>query len=387
MVLIAALSVTDALGFEPPLERHCACCWLAVTHVWRMASEQNPQPHKRRVRYNGKNPRRFEDKYKELNPERYTDTVAHVLAGGKTPAGQHVPIMLAEIMQVLSVLPGERAVDCTLGYGGHAAELLKAVQPSGCLLAVDQDPIELPKTQTRLRSAGFPAESLQCERTNFVALRGLLGKIGWHDGADAILADLGVSSMQIDNPARGFSFKHKGPLDMRMNPNKGISASVLIEQLNELGFAALLRENADEPNAARLATALAGQTFETTGALACAIQQALPNSFDEDRIKLSQRRVFQALRIAVNDEFNVLDGWLRGLPDCLSAGGRVAVLTFHSGEDRRVKKAFQAGLVDGRYSAISDSVIRASFSEQRDNPRSSSAKLRWAVRAPFALPL
>jgi 16S rRNA (cytosine1402-N4)-methyltransferase len=367
--------------------RHCACCSMSVTHVWHMASEQNPEPHKRRVRYKGKNPRRFEDKYKELNPERYTDTVAHVLAAGKTPAGQHVPIMLDEIMQALSVLPGERAVDCTLGYGGHAAELLKAIQPGGCLLAVDQDPIELPKTQTRLRTAGFPAESLHCERTNFVALRAVLGKIGWHDGADAILADLGVSSMQIDNPARGFSFKHQGPLDMRMNPNKGISASALIEQLNEPEFAALLRDNADEPNAARLATALAGQTFETTGALAHAIEQALPKSFDEDRIKLSQRRVFQALRIAVNDEFKVLDGWLRGLPDCLRGGGRVAVLTFHSGEDRRVKKAFQAGLIDGRYSAISESVIRASFSEQRDNPRSSSAKLRWAVRAPSAASL
>ncbi len=352
-----------------------------------MASEQTPEPHQRRVRYKGKNPQRFEDKYKELNPERYADTVAHVLAGGKTPAGQHVPIMLDEIMQALSVQPGERVVDCTLGYGGHAAELLQAVQPSGCLLAVDQDPIELPKTETRLRSAGFPAESLQCERTNFVALRGVLGKIGWHEGADAILADLGVSSMQIDNPARGFSFKHQGPLDMRMNPNKGVSASAWIKQLNELELANLLRENADEPNAALLASALANQELLTTGELAHAIQQALPKSFDEDRIKLSQRRVFQALRIAVNDEFKVLDGWLRGLPDCLRAGGRVAVLTFHSGEDRRVKKAFQTGLADGRYSAISESVIRASFSEQRDNPRASSAKLRWAVRAPSASPL
>lgn len=382
MLLIAALSVIDALGSEQSLYRHCACCSLSVTHVCRMASEQTPEPHKRRVRYKGNNPRRFEDKYKELNPERYIDTVAHVLAAGKTPAGQHVPIMLPEIMQALSVLPGERAVDCTLGYGGHSAELLKAVQPGGCLLAVDQDPIELPKTQTRLRAAGFPAESLICERTNFVALRGVLAKIGWHDGADAILADLGVSSMQIDNPARGFSFKHQGPLDMRMNPNKGISASALIEQLNEQDLADLLRENADEPNAARLGTALASRSFTTTAELAFAIQQALPKSFDEDKIKLSQRRVFQALRIAVNDEFKVLDGWLRGLPDCLSAGGRVAVLTFHSGEDRRVKKAFKLGLADGRYSAISEDVIRASFSEQRDNPRSSSAKLRWAVRVP-----
>ncbi len=193
-----------------------------------MASEETPEPHKRRVRYKGKHPQRFEDKYKEFNPERYTDTVAHVLAGGKTPAGQHVPIMIGEILQALSVKAGERVVDCTLGYGGHAVELLKAVQPSGCLLGVDQDPIELPKTEKRLRAAGFPAETLHCERTNFVALRAVLTKIGWADGAGAILADLGVSSMQVDNPARGFSFKHQGPLDMRMNPKKGLSASTLI---------------------------------------------------------------------------------------------------------------------------------------------------------------
>jgi 16S rRNA (cytosine1402-N4)-methyltransferase len=347
-----------------------------------MTTEETPKPHKRRVRYKGKNPQRFEDKYKELDPERYADTVAHVLAGGKTPAGQHVPIMVGEIMQALSVQPSERVVDCTLGYGGHAAELLKAVQPGGCLLGVDQDPIELPKTETRLRSAGFPAESLHCERTNFIALRAVLGKIGWHEGADAILADLGVSSMQIDNPARGFSFKREGPLDMRMNPNKGMPASALIEKLTAQELTNLLRENADEPNADCLAAALAHKGFKTTAALSRAIEETLPKSFNEAQIKLTQRRVFQALRIAVNDEFKVLEGWLHGLPDCLSSGGRVAVLTFHSGEDRRVKKAFKQGLAAGLYSGISEGVIRASFSEQHDNPRASSAKLRWAVRVP-----
>ncbi|MGB0774281.1 MAG: 16S rRNA (cytosine(1402)-N(4))-methyltransferase RsmH, partial [Akkermansiaceae bacterium] len=323
-----------------------------------MSTDETPKLHKRRVRYKGKNPRRFEDKYKELNPERYADTVAHVLASGKTPAGQHVPIMVREILQALSIQPGELAVDCTLGYGGHATELLKAVQPGGCLLGVDQDPIELPKTEARLRTAGFPEESLHCERTNFVALRALLGKIGWDHGADAILADLGVSSMQIDNPARGFSFKHQGPLDMRMNPNKGVSAKDLIKKSNPQELASLLRENADEPNAEIIAKAVAHQQFETTAELARAIAQALPKSFDEDRVKHSQRLAFQALRIAVNDEFKVLDGWLRGLPHCLKPGGRVAVLTFHSGEDRRVKKAFQAALTDGLYTAISNTVIR-----------------------------
>lgn len=346
-----------------------------------MSTEETPEPHKRRVRYKGRNPRRFEDKYKELNPERYAETVAHVLAGGKTPAGQHVPIMVKEIMQVLAIQPGERTADCTLGYGGHAAELLKAVQPDGCLLGIDQDPIELPKTEKRLRTANFPEETLICERTNFAALHKVLGKIGWLDGADAILADLGVSSMQIDNPARGFSFKQQGPLDMRMNPNRGVAAMDLIQKINPQDLAALLRENADVPNAMVIANAIAHQKFSTTGELSNAITQALPENFETDRIKQSQRLVFQALRIAVNDELQVLDGWLRNLPSCLKPGGRVAVLTFHSGEDRRVKNAFKAGLAEGLYSAISDTVIRATSNEKYNNPRASSAKLRWAVRA------
>ena len=346
-----------------------------------MTTEETPEPHKRRVRYKGKNPRHFKDKYKELNPERYADTVAHVIAGGKTPAGQHIPIMVEEIMKALAVQPGERVADCTLGYGGHSAELLKAVQPDGCLLGIDQDPIELPKTEARLRSAGFPEESLKCERTNFAALRGVLGKIGWNDGADVILADLGVSSMQIDNPERGFSFKHEGPIDMRMNPNKGLSAKDLIEKSNAEELANIFRENSDEPYAADTASAIAGQKFETTGELATVIAQALPKYLDQDQIKMSQRRVFQALRITVNDEFKVLDGWLRSLPGCLKPGGRVAVLTFHSGEDRRVKNAFKSGLADGVYSSISENVIRASSNEKYNNPRATSAKLRWAVRS------
>jgi 16S rRNA (cytosine1402-N4)-methyltransferase len=343
-----------------------------------MSDAEQPQPHKRRVRYKGKNPRRFEDKYKEHNL--HPETVAKVLASGKTPAGQHVPIMMAEILRILAPQPGERAVDCTLGYGGHAAELVKALQPGGTLLGLDQDPLELPKAEERLRALGFPDDSLRCERTNFAALTHVLGEIGWPDGADLILADLGVSSMQIDNPARGFSYKHEGPLDMRMNPNKGVSAADLIAKLDEAQLATLLRDNADEPSATLLAAALAKQQFQSTVALTHAIDQALPAFFDSERKQDTQRRAFQALRIAVNDEFKVLDTWLRTLPHCLRPGGRVAVLTFHSGEDRRVKKAFQSALQDGHYAAISESVLRPTFTEQRDNPRATSAKLRWATR-------
>lgn len=339
-----------------------------------------PQPHKRRRRYSGNNPRRFEDKYKEHNPEHHAGTVAKVRSRGKTPAGQHVPIMVQEILEVLGPAAGERVVDCTLGYGGHATALLKAVQPGGCLLGLDQDPVEIVKTEARMRTLGFAEDALLVRRTNFAGLLRVLGEVGWPDGADAILADLGVSSMQIDNPARGFSYKLDGPLDMRMNPHKGQPASALLQRIDEEELAALFAENADEPRAVLLAKALAQRSFPTTGALAHAVRQALPHNMPEEEKRSAAQRIFQALRIAVNEEFSVLETWLRTLPQGLRPGGRVAVLTFHSGEDRRVKKTFRAGLADGLYSEISDEVMRASPEEVRDNPRAAPAKLRWAVR-------
>ena len=337
--------------------------------------------HQRRKRYSGKNPRRFEDKYKEHDPERYADTVAKVRASGKTPAGQHVPIMLAEIMEILAPQRGERVVDCTLGYGGHAQSLLRAVRPDGCLLALDQDPIEIAKTEARLRSLGSPEDTLQVRRSNFAGLPRVLGELGWHEGADAILADLGVSSMQIDNPARGFSFKHDGPLDMRMNPQRGLSARELLHKLSAEKLASILEENADEPHAAVIAAAIAGQDFPSTQSLASAVKKSLPPRTREEDATDTARRVFQALRIAVNDEFSALDMFLRELPHCLRSGGRVAILTFHSGEDRRVKKAFKTGLQSGLYSSISEEVLRPSPEETRSNSRAAPAKLRWAVRA------
>lgn len=343
------------------------------------SDQEAPTPHKRRVRYKGKNPRRFEDKYKEHAPERYAETVAKVRASGKTPAGQHVPIMLNEIMQVLRPQPGERAVDCTLGYGGHASALLKAVQPDGCVLGLDQDPVEIVKTEARLEALGFPADTLLVKRTNFAGVRKVMSDVGWTDGADVILADLGVSSMQIDNPARGFTFKHDGPLDMRMNPQRGLAASELLQRLAEADLIEILVENADEPRAKLLAKALAHRDFQSTTALAEATRAALPYSLTDEQKQDTVRRVFQALRIAVNDEFGVLDTWLRHLPSCLRPGGRVAVLTFHSGEDRRVKIAFRDGVRAGVYAATNDEVIRASGDELRSNPRAAPAKLRWAV--------
>ncbi|MBM3859156.1 MAG: 16S rRNA (cytosine(1402)-N(4))-methyltransferase RsmH [Verrucomicrobia bacterium] len=329
-------------------------------------------PHRRRPRYPGKYPRRFEHKYKEHQAN--AETVAKVMASGKTPAGTHRPIMVAEIIDALKPQVGEVAVDCTLGYGGHARELLKRVLPGGRLIGLDVDPIELPKTEVRLAGEGFTAH-----RSNFAGLPKVLAAEQLA-GADLILADLGVSSMQIDDPSRGFSVKFDGPLDMRMNPQRGQPAAALLKRSNAVTLAALLVENADEPRAELLAAALAGKQFATTRALAETVRRTLPGSVLDEERDDTVRRVFQALRIAVNEEFSALDMFLRNLPSCLNAGGRVAIVTFHSGEDRRVKKAFEAGWRDGVYADIAREVIRPSSAERHDNPRSSSAKLRWAIK-------
>ncbi len=343
------------------------------------AATPAPTPHRRRPRYSGKNPRRFEDKYKEHDPARYADTIAKVVASGKTAAGTHRPIMVAEILEVLAPAPGESAVDCTLGYGGHSREILPRLLPGGRLLGLDADPIELPKTEARLRALGFGPEVFTAHRSNFAGLPKALAASGL-TGADVILADLGLSSMQIDDPARGFSVKFAGPLDMRMNPQRGAPASAVLAGLSAAALEQLLTDNADEPRAATLAPILAGRHFSTTTELAAAVRAALPR-LDKDEADLAVRRVFQALRIAVNDEFSALDTLLRHLPACLRPGGRVAILTFHSGEDRRVKKAFLAGQRDGTYAAIAEEIIRPSPAECGANPRAIPAKLRWARRA------
>ncbi len=332
----------------------------------------------RRPRYRGKNPRQFSDRYKERDPGRYPETVAKVIASGKTPAGSHRPIMSEEIMEVLTPRAGEIAVDATIGYGGHAQEILERIQPGGRLLGLDVDPIELPRTEARLRSIGRSA-GLAVYRSNFAGLPKILAEAGLA-GADLIVADLGVSSMQLDDPARGFSMKSDGPLDMRMNPTRGRSAANLLRDLDARKLSRLLQENADEPHADVLGIALAGESLKTTKSLAAAVTAALSRVRKEE-IDQSIRRVFQALRIAVNDEFSALNAFLRQLPACLNPGGRVAVLTFHSGEDRRVKKAFAEGERAGLYSNIAREVVRAGPEERLNNPRSTSAKLRWARRS------
>jgi 16S rRNA (cytosine1402-N4)-methyltransferase len=333
-------------------------------------------PHKRRKRYSGKNPRRFEDKYKEHGSD--ADTIAKVVASGKTPAGTHRPIMVAEILELLAPKPGDVAVDCTLGYGGHAQEILSKILPAGKFLGLDADPVELPKTEARLRALGFDETTFTTHRSNFAGLPQILAAQNL-PGADLILADLGVSSMQIDDPARGFSVKFDGPLDMRMNPQRGQPVSAVLQKIQPDALAQMLEDFSDEPHAEQLATALAGKIFSTTLQLAHAIRAALPRQGREDADP-TVRRVFQALRIAVNDEFSALETFLRNLPQCLNPGGRVAILTFHSGEDRRVKKSFEANYHSGIYSEIAREVMRPTPAEQHANPRSAPAKLRWARR-------
>ncbi|MFN0009160.1 MAG: 16S rRNA (cytosine(1402)-N(4))-methyltransferase RsmH [Planctomycetota bacterium] len=337
-------------------------------------------PHQRRRRYRGTHPRRFGEKYKELAPAQYPDLVAHVRSRGQTPAGQHVPILTEELMTVLAPSPGERGVDCTLGWGGHAERALERIAPGGRLLALDIDPLQLPQSERRLRALGHDERVLLVRQKNFAALGAVLHEIGWSEGADFVYADLGVSSMQIDDPARGFSFQQDGPLDMRMNPSRGSSAAQWLERATFEDLRAALSDHADEPHAASIALAIAERrgTLDTTRALVEVIRHSLPARLAPEEVDLSVRRTFQALRIEVNRELEVLDAWLRQLPASLRPGGRVAAITFHSGEDRRVKHSFQQGLRDGTYAAVSDEVIRPSSAEQRSNPRSSPAKLRWA---------
>jgi 16S rRNA (cytosine1402-N4)-methyltransferase len=346
-----------------------------------------PPVHARRPRYPGRNPRGFHDKYKELNPERYAAEVEKVLAAGKTPAGTHRPIMVDEVLDCLRPTVGDVAVDCTLGGGGHARGILERVLPGGRLIGLDVDPLELPRTEARLRGAGFGAETFVAYHRNFAGLPQVLATEGVV-AADLILADLGVSSMQLDNPDRGFSYKAPGPLDMRMNPSRGEAASHLLGRLSEEQLAGVLEANADEPHARLIARLLKQQPIETTHALERLVRlglaSAVPGLAKPD-VKMSVRRTLQALRIAVNDEFSALDALLRSVPQCLAPGGRIAILTFHSGEDRRVKKAFQAGYRAGVYAAVATEVIRATMEETRANRRASSAKLRWAVRARAAV--
>lgn len=343
------------------------------------------QEHKRRVRYKGTHPRSFKEKYKELNPEKYQEDVQKIIQSGKTPAGMHISIMVDEILEFFQIRPGQTGLDATLGYGGHTRRMLEQLQGQGHMYATDVDPIESEKTKQRLAEAGFGEDILTIRRMNFARL----DEVAPGEKFDFILADLGVSSMQIDDPSRGFTFKADGPLDLRLDPSSGITAAERLRELDEDELAAMLVENSDEPYADRIARAVMrvfqqGETIETTRQLYSVIEGALsflPQKERKETVKKSCQRTFQALRIDVNSEFEVLYSFLEKLPGVLKSGGRVAVLTFHSGEDRLVKKAFRQYYREGIYSEICEDVVRPSAEECFRNPRAKSTKMRWAIRA------
>jgi len=358
-----------------------------VFNFTTFADMENQEPkHVRRKRYKGTHPKSFNEKYKELNPELYAKDIEKIMEQGRTPAGMHRSICINEIMEILNILPGQIGLDATLGYGGHSQEMLKRLQPNGRLYATDVDPYELPRTEQRLRGLGYGPESLVIKKMNFSEIEQIVSEAG---PLDFILADLGVSSMQIDNPERGFSFKVEGPLDLRLNPKSGKPASEILKTIPKNILELVLLENSDEPYSQEIAEAIKanhsnGVEIETTTQLQNIIDEALsfiPKHQRKDEVKKSCQRVFQALRIEVNDEFGALEKFLEELPFSLKSGGKVAILSFHSGEDRRVKKSFQYFNRLGLYSEVAPDPIRPSAEECNSNPRARSAKLRWAIKA------
>jgi 16S rRNA (cytosine1402-N4)-methyltransferase len=338
---------------------------------------------KRRIRYSGKYPKKFEEKYKEKQPDKYQDIIEHVMQKGNTPAGMHRSIMVDEILAFLDIEPNQIGLDATLGFGGHSKAILEKLNHTGHLHATDVDPIELPKTYQRLKDSGFTDSDFTLHHLNFSDLDQINVS-----GYDFIIADLGVSSMQIDDPKRGFTYKSNGPLDLRMNPNIGISASERLNELSQAEIEGMLIENADETYAKEIAVEITkakahGETIETTKDLFFIIKKALNHlskSVQDEAIKKASQRTFQALRIDVNHEYEALFEFLEKIPNLLNKNGKVAILSFHSGEDRLVKKAFQFYQRQGIYQFVSGPDL-PSFDEIHTNPRARSAKLRCAIKA------
>lgn len=295
---------------------------------------------------------------------------------------RHLPVLLDPILRILDPRPGWVVVDCTLGLGGHSAELLARVTPGGRLIAMDFDPANIAIARAKLKTVGGNFETFH---NNFAALPTVLMQAGVEQ-VDGVLADLGVASPQIDDPERGFSYKKPGPLDMRMDPTRGQPASVLVNRLSEKELAAALLELGDETDAPAIAKLIVERRqqrpIETTQGLTAIVCEA--RDFTLQRAAGAKlhpaARTFQALRILVNRELANLDRLLAVLPTHLKPGGVAAIISFHSGEDRKVKAAFRDGLRDGVYKDISADPITATEAEIAQNPRSRSAKLRWARR-------
>lgn len=360
-----------------------------------MSQSQTPEngsgkPHRRRPRYSGTHPKQFAEKYKEHAIESHPDLREHLREKGKTPAGTHIPIMVSEIMELLSPAPGMVVADCTLGYGGHAAEFAKRIGPSGRLIALDVDAVELERTRVRLASL-YPDVPMTFIRSNFAGIARVMQSEA-PEGFDILFADLGLSSMQIDDPDRGMSFRKDGPLDMRMDQRRPKTAADLLAELSEEQLSDALRELSDEPDhvaiARRIVRCRQTQTLLRIRQLVELVLEVKGLTLTEYRRQQRQKpglhpaaRTFQTLRMLVNDELGTLRELLRVAPYCLRSGGRVGIISFHSGEDRLVKHAFADGLRAGLYSAVSDTVTTPTRQEIAANARSASARFRWALRA------
>ena len=299
---------------------------------------------------------------------------------------RHIPVLMNEVLDALRPAPGHVIVDCTLGLGGHSLELLKRISPDGRLIAMDMDSVSLDVARARLAEV---SSNFSLHHANFAALPTVLASEGI-DRVDAILADVGVSSPQSDDPTRGFSYRQPGPLDMRMDPSRGQPASALINRLSEKELRDALLQLGDEEDAPQIAQLIverrAKRPITSTEALAAIVCEA--RGFTLNRAAGAKlhpaARTFQALRMLVNREIANLQRLLAVLPDCLKPGGRAAIISFHSGEDRLVKHAFREGYETAVYSQITREPIIATEAEQRANPRARSAKIRWAERAEIA---
>lgn len=367
------------------------------------APAEMPAPRRRRPRYSGTHPKHFEQRYKELDPDAFPDMQEHVRAQGRTPAGTHVPVLIEEVLAALQPRPGDVVADCTIGYGGHALEFIERIGATGRLIGLDVDAAQIERTRARLavlapavdeasNAATERRATISLHRSHFGGLGKLLAREGL-DGFDIIFADLGVSSMQIDDPSRGFSYKYDGPLDMRMNDRLPRTAADLLARLPVDELIACLVTFADEPHARRIAECIvrnrAAQPIARTGQLVKLVFEAKRLSLREWRERPPERRgqlhpaarTFQALRMLVNDELGGLAQFLRIAPHCLRQGGRIGIISFHSGEDRQVDSSFRGGLQAGTYAVVTETPIRPTSNEIAANPRSRSAIFRWAVRA------
>jgi 16S rRNA (cytosine1402-N4)-methyltransferase len=351
--------------------------------------QQPSEGHRRRPRYGGTHPRAFDQKYKERNPDQYPDLQQKLRAKGKTPAGTHVPVLVEEVIACLNPQPGHIVADCTLGYGGHAREFIRRIGETGRLIGFDLDAAELEKTRRRLSGNAVP---IRLYHMNFAGIATVLGT-EQIDGYDIIFADLGVSSMQIDDPSRGISYKHDGPLDMRMDTRLKRTGADLLASLSQEELSQALAELSDEPDHELIAQMIVGQrTVQPVTQTSQLIRLVFSaKGLTEKTWKKQQRqsafgslhpaaRTFQALRILVNDELAALKELLRVAPYCLRPGGRIGIISFHSGEDRLVKHAFRDGLEQGLYASFSKDALVPRTQEKMHNPRSASAKFRWAVK-------